>query len=172
MEDLTVRRRNRLRHHYTLTSDVLLFGYEHLPDGAKLTYQVIDSFDWSDGAGLASRHRRCSRRLRSSRTVSQAGSSQADLSQSRSLEAKFELSEQLAASRNPAKSRARTSCSESRWSRILVGERPKWCRIPLEVRLEWETRLELATQAALGGSTLLGRLVARVSNLREAAPPT
>lgn len=31
---------------------MLLFGYRHVPDSAKLTYQVIDSFDWSDGAGL------------------------------------------------------------------------------------------------------------------------
>lgn len=52
MEDLTIRRRNKLRHHYTTTSNVLLFGYEGLSDGAKLTYQVIDSFDWQDGAGL------------------------------------------------------------------------------------------------------------------------
>src|SRR3972149_5912650 len=52
MEDFTVRRRNRLRHHYTLTSNVLLFGYRRLADGAKLTYQVIDSFDWGDSAGL------------------------------------------------------------------------------------------------------------------------
>jgi len=52
MEDFTVRRRNRLRHHYTLTSNVLLFGYRRLSDGAKLTYQVIDSFDWGDSAGL------------------------------------------------------------------------------------------------------------------------
>lgn len=52
MEDLTVRRRNRLRHHYTLTSNVLLFGYRRLSDGAKLTYQVVDSFDWGDSAGL------------------------------------------------------------------------------------------------------------------------
>lgn len=52
MEDLTIRRRSRLKNHYTMTSNVLLFGYQHLSDGAKLTYQVIDSFDWSDGAGL------------------------------------------------------------------------------------------------------------------------
>jgi DNA-binding transcriptional ArsR family regulator len=51
-ESLTVRRRNRLRHHYTLTPNVLLFGYRMLTDAEKLTYQVIDSFDWSDGAGL------------------------------------------------------------------------------------------------------------------------
>jgi DNA-binding transcriptional ArsR family regulator len=52
MEDLTIRHRNRLRHHYTQTSNVLLFGYQSVSDGAKLTYQVIDSFDWSDAAGL------------------------------------------------------------------------------------------------------------------------
>jgi len=52
MEDLTIRRRNRLKNHYTMTSNVLLLGYRHLSDGAKLTYQVIDSYDWSDGAGL------------------------------------------------------------------------------------------------------------------------
>jgi DNA-binding transcriptional ArsR family regulator len=52
MDDLTIRRRSRLKNHYTVTSNVLLFGYKELSDGAKLTYQVIDSFDWSDGAGL------------------------------------------------------------------------------------------------------------------------
>lgn len=52
MEEPTIRRRNRLKHHYTTTSNVLLFGYRHVPDAAKLTYQVIDSFDWIDGAGL------------------------------------------------------------------------------------------------------------------------
>jgi hypothetical protein len=52
MEGFTVRRRNRLRHHYTITSNVLLFGYKHLSDSAKVTYQVVDSFDWSDAAGL------------------------------------------------------------------------------------------------------------------------
>jgi DNA-binding transcriptional ArsR family regulator len=52
MENLIIRRRNRLRHHYTVTSNVLLFGYSGLSDGARLTYQVVDSFDWSDAAGL------------------------------------------------------------------------------------------------------------------------
>jgi len=52
MKDPTIRHRNRLRHHYTQTSNVLLFGYQSVSDGAKLTYQVIDSFDWSDAAGL------------------------------------------------------------------------------------------------------------------------
>jgi hypothetical protein len=52
MEDLQVRHRSRLRHHFTTTSNVLLFGYRQLSDGAKLTYQVIDSFDWEDDNGL------------------------------------------------------------------------------------------------------------------------
>jgi len=52
MDDFAIRRRNLLRHHYTLTSNVLLFGYKNLSDAAKLTYQVIDSFDWADSAGL------------------------------------------------------------------------------------------------------------------------
>ena len=51
-DQVDIRRRNRLRHHYTMTPNVLLFGYRMLTDGEKLTYQVIDSFDWSDGAGL------------------------------------------------------------------------------------------------------------------------
>lgn len=52
MEDLQLRHRNRLRHHYTMTSNVLLFGYKKLSDGAKLTYQVVDSFDWEDDGGV------------------------------------------------------------------------------------------------------------------------
>lgn len=51
MEGFTIQRRNRLRHHYTITSNVLLFGYQSVSDGAKITYQVIDSFDWTDAAG-------------------------------------------------------------------------------------------------------------------------
>lgn len=56
MENLTIRHRNLLRHHFTQTSNVLLFGYQNLSDGAKLTYQVIDSFDWSDASGLRKGH--------------------------------------------------------------------------------------------------------------------
>jgi len=51
-EQIQIRRRNRLRHHYTMTPNVLLFGYRTLTDAEKLTYQAIDSFDWSDGTGL------------------------------------------------------------------------------------------------------------------------
>jgi hypothetical protein len=52
MEDLLVRHRNRMRHHYTTTSNVLLFGYKQLSDAAKITYQVVDSFDWEGERGL------------------------------------------------------------------------------------------------------------------------
>jgi len=52
MENVTFRRRNRLKKHFVITSNVLLFGYPHVSDSAKLTYQVIDSFDWQDGQGL------------------------------------------------------------------------------------------------------------------------
>ncbi len=51
-DQVQIRRRNRLRHHYTMTPNVLLFGYRMLSDAEKLTYQAIDSFDWSDGTGL------------------------------------------------------------------------------------------------------------------------
>ena len=56
MEEVTIRHRSRLRHHYTQTSNVLLFGYKNVSDGAKLTYQVIDSFDWSDASGARKGH--------------------------------------------------------------------------------------------------------------------
>ena len=51
MEDLVVRRRNRLKHHYTLVSNVIIFGYRDLTDAEKLTYAAIDSFDWPDEKG-------------------------------------------------------------------------------------------------------------------------
>jgi len=51
MEEVAIRRRNRLRHHYTVVSNVMLFGYHHLSDAAKVTYLAIDSFDWDDGSG-------------------------------------------------------------------------------------------------------------------------
>lgn len=52
MENLHIRHRNVLRHHYTRTSNVLLFGYRGVSDGAKMTYQVIDAFDWANADGL------------------------------------------------------------------------------------------------------------------------
>ena len=48
-EEYLFRRRNRLKKHFVATSNVLLYGYHRLSDGAKITYQVIDSFDWEDG---------------------------------------------------------------------------------------------------------------------------
>ena len=52
MDNVTFRRRNRLKKHFVITSNVLLFGYSHVSDSAKVIYQVIDSFDWQDGHGL------------------------------------------------------------------------------------------------------------------------
>ena len=52
MDNVTFRRRNRLKKHFVITSNVLLFAYPHVSDAAKVTYQVIDSFDWQDGQGL------------------------------------------------------------------------------------------------------------------------
>jgi DNA-binding transcriptional ArsR family regulator len=53
MESFSIQRRNRMRSHYTITSNVLLFGYSKLSDAAKVTYQVIDSFDWTDDSGTS-----------------------------------------------------------------------------------------------------------------------
>src|SRR5436190_21787571 len=39
-------RRNRLKRHFVTTSNVLLYCYPQLSDAAKITYQVIDVFDW------------------------------------------------------------------------------------------------------------------------------
>jgi hypothetical protein len=47
-EDIIFKRRNRLKKHFVNTSNVLLCGYKNLSDGAKQTYQVIDSLDWED----------------------------------------------------------------------------------------------------------------------------
>jgi hypothetical protein len=51
MEQPGIRRRNTLKNHFTMTSNVILFGYAQLSDSEKLTYQAIDSFDWSDQDG-------------------------------------------------------------------------------------------------------------------------
>lgn len=51
MEELVIfQRRNRLKKHFVNTSNVLLYGYQSLSDGAKITYQVIDGFDWESKA--------------------------------------------------------------------------------------------------------------------------
>jgi len=49
-DDLIFRHRQRLKHHFINTSKVLLYGYHKLSDAAKITYQVIDGFDWEDKA--------------------------------------------------------------------------------------------------------------------------
>lgn len=41
-------RRNRLKQHFVNTSKVLLYSYKSLSDGAKITYQLIDGYDWED----------------------------------------------------------------------------------------------------------------------------
>lgn len=51
MEQVTVRRLDRPQRHFTLTSNVLLFGYRQLSDGEKLTYLAVQSFDWANGDG-------------------------------------------------------------------------------------------------------------------------
>lgn len=51
MEQPSIRHRSQLKRRYTMTSNVLIFGYHQLSDAEKLTYQAIDSFDWSDGEG-------------------------------------------------------------------------------------------------------------------------
>src|SRR3712207_6084299 len=45
-EDIIFRRRNRLKKHFTNTSKVLLYCYGRVSDAAKITYQIIDGFDW------------------------------------------------------------------------------------------------------------------------------
>jgi hypothetical protein len=47
-DPIIFRRRNRIKNDIVITSKVLLYGYKSLSDGAKLTYQVIDGFDWED----------------------------------------------------------------------------------------------------------------------------
>src|SRR3954452_6070865 len=45
-EDIIFRRRNRLKKHFVNVSNVLLYFYEFISDAAKITFQVIDGFDW------------------------------------------------------------------------------------------------------------------------------
>lgn len=47
-EDFIFKHRNRLKNHFVNVSKVLLYGYRRLSDGAKITFQVIDGFDWED----------------------------------------------------------------------------------------------------------------------------
>jgi DNA-binding MarR family transcriptional regulator len=52
MENVTFRRRNKLKKRFVITDKVLLYGYPGLSDGARVTYMVLDGFDWEDEAGL------------------------------------------------------------------------------------------------------------------------
>src|SRR4051794_36645215 len=47
-EAVIFKRRNRLKKHFVNVSNVLLYGYKTLSDAAKITYQIIDGFDWED----------------------------------------------------------------------------------------------------------------------------
>jgi DNA-binding MarR family transcriptional regulator len=47
-EKIIIRRRNRLKKHFVNVSNVLLYGYKKLSDAAKITYQVIEGFDWEN----------------------------------------------------------------------------------------------------------------------------
>ena len=47
-EAIVFKRRNRLKYHFINTSKVFLYGYQNISDGAKITYQIIDSFDWEN----------------------------------------------------------------------------------------------------------------------------
>ena len=51
MENFNIRHRSVKRENYTRTSNTLLFGYRGVSDSAKITYQVIDAFDWTDKEG-------------------------------------------------------------------------------------------------------------------------
>src|SRR5690625_4840211 len=45
------RRRQRRKDHYHQLDKTIIFAYPNLSDGAKLTYIVLDSYDWDDGDG-------------------------------------------------------------------------------------------------------------------------
>src|SRR5881275_588155 len=45
-EDLIFIRRNRVKNEFVNTSKVLLYCYKQLSDAAKITFQIIDGFDW------------------------------------------------------------------------------------------------------------------------------
>jgi len=46
IDEVIFQRRNRLKKHFVNTSNVVLYGYQDVSDAAKITYQVIDGFDW------------------------------------------------------------------------------------------------------------------------------
>ncbi len=52
-ENPAIRRRNKLRRHSTVVSNVIIRGYHHVSDHAKMTYLALDSYDWPDENGLS-----------------------------------------------------------------------------------------------------------------------
>jgi len=50
-DNLQIRRRNKLRRHTTVVSNVIIRGYHHVSDHAKMTYLALDSYDWPDENG-------------------------------------------------------------------------------------------------------------------------
>jgi hypothetical protein len=50
-DNLQIRRRNKLRRHSTVVSNVIIRGYNHVSDHAKMTYLALDSYDWPDENG-------------------------------------------------------------------------------------------------------------------------
>jgi hypothetical protein len=50
-ENLYIQRRNKLRRHSTVVSNVIIRGYHHVSDHAKMTYLALDSYDWPDENG-------------------------------------------------------------------------------------------------------------------------
>ena len=47
-EAVVFKRRNKIKKDVVITSNVLLCAYKTLSDGAKITYQVIEGYDWED----------------------------------------------------------------------------------------------------------------------------
>ena len=45
-EAVIFQRRNRLKKHFVNVSNVLLYCYQNVSDAAKITFQIIDGFDW------------------------------------------------------------------------------------------------------------------------------
>src|SRR6266436_77515 len=47
-EQIYFKRRNVLDKHFVITSNVLLYGYKTLSAEAKITFQIINGYDWED----------------------------------------------------------------------------------------------------------------------------
>jgi len=53
MPDPIFQRRQRRKDHYHQLDKTLLFAYPDLSDGARLTYMVLDAYDWPDASGCS-----------------------------------------------------------------------------------------------------------------------